>query len=274
MTTNTAERVSDLETVLLWEGEIDNLRIRELFGVQSVWASRLLGELTKHMGKRATRATAYAPLRLTPEDAGRSKRQSPDEYLRIVSGSAAHTRGDPLFEDARRDLSVVAPELFSVIVQAIRKCVGLQLVYRSMNHPTGTERLVFPHALIRVPRRWHMRAWCSERKDFRDFTLGRVASAKMTEEPAPQGRANDREWNEVVSFNVVAHPELTPEQQVMIAAEYFPGARARHLKVRRCLVGYIIQDLRLATDQKKHIPPEYQLLVHDVHKLRPLFGTE
>jgi len=274
MATGTPERLSDLETVLLWEGEIDNLRIRELFGVQSVWASRLLAELTKHMGKRARRATAYAPLQLAPDANGRGKRQSPDEYLRVVTRTTAETRSEALFEDARRDLSVVAPEVFSSVVKAMRIGVGLQLVYQSLNHPKGTERIVFPHALIRVPRRWHMRAWCSERKDFRDFTLGRVASAALTEKPAPQGRANDKDWNEVVSFNVVAHPELTPEQQAMIAAEYFPGASARNLKVRRCFAPYIIQDLRLATDPRKHAPPEYQLLVHDAHKLRLLFSAD
>src|SRR2546422_112722 len=60
MSTFAANRLPDLETILLWEGEIDNLRIRELFGVQPVWASRLLGELTKHMGRRAARACARA----------------------------------------------------------------------------------------------------------------------------------------------------------------------------------------------------------------------
>lgn len=274
MKTSTPERLSDLETVLVWEGEIDNLRIRELLGVQSVWASRLLAELTKHMGKRARRATAYAPLQLAPDVNGRGKRQSPDEYLRVVTRSSAGTASEPFFEDARRDLSVVAPDVFSSVVRSMRTATGLKLVYRSLNHPKGTERIVFPHALVRVPRRWHMRAWCSERKDFRDFTLGRVATAILLEDHAPQRRSNDKDWNDIVSFNVVAHPELTPEQQSMIAAEYFPGASARSLKVRRCLAPYIIQDLRLATDPKKHRPPEYQLLVHDAQKLRLLFGAD
>lgn len=274
MKTGAPERLSDLETVLLWEGEIDNLRIRELFGVQSVWASRLLAELTRHMGKRARRATAYAPLQLAPDVNGRGKRQSPDEYLRVVTGSTGEIQGGALFEDARRDLSIVAPEVFSSVVKAMRTGAGLRLLYRSLNHPTGTKRVVFPHALVRVPRRWHMRAWCSERRDFRDFTLGRVASASLLEKKAPQGRSNDKDWNDIVSFSVVAHPELTPEQQSMIAAEYFPGASARNLKVRRCLAPYIIQDLRLATDAKKHTPPEYQLLVHDARKLRLLFAAE
>lgn len=121
------------------------------------WASRLMGALRKRVVYRAARSTAHAPLRLTGQQ-DREKRQSPDDYLRIMAGSEPVASRDPLLEDARRDLSVVAPETFAAVVQAMRKGIGLQLVYRSMNHPTGTDRLVFPHALVRVPRRWHMRA--------------------------------------------------------------------------------------------------------------------
>ncbi len=78
------ERLSDLETVLLWEGEIDNFRIRELLGVQAVWASRLMGALRTHMGVRAARSTAHAPLRLAPGQPERERRQSPDDYLRML----------------------------------------------------------------------------------------------------------------------------------------------------------------------------------------------
>lgn len=269
-----AERLSDLETVLLWEGEIDNFRIRELLGVQAVWASRLMGALRERMGARAARSTAHAPLRLAPSQSDRERRQSPDDYLRIVAGAQVAADDERLVEDARRDLSVVAPDTFAAVVQAIRKGTGLELVYRSMNHPAGTERIVFPHALVRAPRRWHMRAWCSERQDFRDFTFGRVARAVLVESPALHRRPEDKDWNEIVTLTVIAHPDLTVEQQAMIAAEYFPGASARQLKVRHCLVGYIIQDLRLATNAGKHKPPEYQLLVSNADKLRTAIWAE
>ena len=60
----------------------------------------------------------------------------------------------------------------------------------------------------------------------------------------------------------------------MIAAEYFPGASARQLSVRRCLVGYIVQDLRLATNPAKHKPPEFQLLVSNAERLGDAIWAE
>jgi hypothetical protein len=35
-----------MEVLLRWEGEIDNSRLREVFGIQSVQASRLLAALS------------------------------------------------------------------------------------------------------------------------------------------------------------------------------------------------------------------------------------
>ena len=242
--------MEDLETILIWEGKIDNPRIRDLLDVKPVWASRLLGELAKRMGSRARRASAHAPLKYSSQKYS----GSPDDYLRIVGASE-------LIEDARLDISAVSPSVFSSVIQAIRKSSGLCVTYRSMTHPEGTERVLFPHAMVRVSRRWHMRAWCDSRKEFLDFTLGRISSIEKLDIESPKNREEDCDWNETENITVVAHPALTYEQQEMIQAEYFPKAVARRLVIRRCLVDYILRDLHIATDTEKQLPPEYQLAV-------------
>lgn len=271
MENTTTARLEDLETVLVWEGELDNEAIRELLGVKAVWASRLLGALTKAMGRRVKRETPYAPLKLASRAVTQGRHRSPDEYLRVLAGSK-DTRRRRVVEDARMDLAAASPAVFSAVFQAIAAATGLSMVYRSMSSPEGTTRLVFPHALVRAPRRWHMRAWCSERQDFRDFTLGRVASVQVIDEAAPRSRKDDEEWNAQLELELVAHPALTLEQQDMIADEYFGGAKSLCLKVRQCLAAYIVQDLRLSTDRGKQVPPEYQLLVNNTSTLPPLFS--
>jgi len=272
METAAATRIEDLETVLIWEGELDNEGIRELLGVKAVWASRLLGALAKAMGRRAKRETPYAPLKFVSKTPLEGSHRSPDAYLQVIAGSKDRKR-QQLVEDARLDLAAAPPAVFSAVFRAISSGTGLRLVYRSMSTPAGTARLVFPHALVRAPRRWHMRAWCTERKDFRDFTLGRVASAHILEAVAPYGRNDDEEWNSRLELELVAHPAMNPEQQDMIAAEYFGGAKSLRLEVRKCLAAYIIQDLRLAMDVHRHVPPEYQLLVNNAATLPQLFTS-
>jgi predicted DNA-binding transcriptional regulator YafY len=127
---------------------------------------------------------------------------------------------------------------------------------------------------VRAPRRWHVRAWCDQRSEFRDFTLGRIASAAYVDLPSSHPQAEDAKWNRKLELVIVAHPGLTIEQQEMIALEYFPGARAMRLSVRECLAAYAIQDLRLALDAEKEAPPEFQLLVSNSRKLPLTFSSE
>jgi predicted DNA-binding transcriptional regulator YafY len=261
--------LSDLETVLTWEGAIDNERIRQLLGVKAVWASRLMGELVKRMGARAQRSTAHAPLEYLDR---RAPRRSPDEYLRIVSRACVNTTDT--IEDARIDLSTVSPLVFATLFQAIKYKTGVAATYRSMSTPGGARRVIFPHAFVRAPRRWHVRAWCMQRESFRDFTLGRMTSATLVDTPSVHQQDADTAWRRFVELVVIAHPGLSAEQQAMIADEYFPGARAMRVRVRECLAPYAIQDLRLALNAEKQTPPNYQLLVNNAEKLSLTFSEE
>lgn len=259
--------LTDLETILTWEGSIDNERIRQLLDVKTVWASRLMGELATKMGHDARRPSAHAPL----EFIGQSDVcQSADNYLQVISHHDDQV-SQAIVEDSRLDLSPVQSSVFSTVFSATKKAKGLKMNYRSMSTPSGRESIVFPHSIVRAPRRWHMRAWCSQRNEFRDFTLGRIASVQLVETPSPFTKREDFEWNQILELIITAHPDLSLDQQDMIAAEYFPGANAKRLKTRQCLAGYVIQDLRLAIDPNIQRPPEYQLLLSNAEKLPELF---
>lgn len=172
----------DLETVLLCEGAMDNGRIRCLLDVKAVWASRLMGELTARMEGRAVRSSAHAPLNASPTD----------EYLNVISIHHDDIVG-VLIEDARMDLSSLQRRMFTACLSAALRETGLRIVYLSMGTPTGSERTVYPHSLIWSARRWHIRAWYEERNSFRDFTLGRIATADPLNIPAPYRRDDDKE---------------------------------------------------------------------------------
>lgn len=268
-------RLRDLETVLCWEGEIDNQRIRELLDVKTVWASRLLGELSKKMDGKASRPTPYAPLKMTWYEGKRRKPELPnslDTYLMFATASKQGGTQE-IVEDSRIDLGVVRPEVFSAAHQAAKRGDGLLIVYRSMSKPEGSSRVVFPHALIRAPRRWHMRAWCTERKDFRDFALGRIQTIEAVDSPAPFSAEDDKKWTTMVTLKIAPHPSLTEAQQDLISAEYFAGANSLKVSVRQCLASYIIQDLRVAIDPDRQHPPEYQLLLSNAKALPEGFAT-
>jgi predicted DNA-binding transcriptional regulator YafY len=260
-------RLAELETVTLWEGEITNERIRTLLGVKQVYASRLLSALSRRLSGRAERSTPHAPLEMLYASASDGPRKSPDPYLHLLSSYEPSDAASGAVVDARLDLSHISPVIFSRILRAIRQTQGIEIEYRSMNHPLGTKRIVFPHSLVRAPRRWHMRAWCTEREDFRDFTLGRIGALSELDQKSEKLRKDDVKWNRITELAIGPHPTLDADQRKMIAAEFFPGAALLKLRVRECLAPYVIQDLRVATEFEKQTPPEYQLALMNAAKL-------
>jgi len=268
MSESPAPRIREVESVLVWEGEVGNARIREVLGVKPVWASRLLAELARLMGRKASRATSHAPLRLSyGHSASLRERRSPEDYLSLVRSAPPMGPFGVLFEDARVDMSKVSPQVFSTLLDACKRNVGVRVSYRSMTTPSGAERIIFPHVLVRAPRRWHVRAWAADREEYRDFTLGRIIRAELLDVLATHTREKDAGWQRKVDLLVQPHPDLTTDQQAMVAAEYFDGTSAMRLKVRECLANYVAQDLRLATDIKRQRAPEYQLHVSNASEL-------
>ena len=143
--------------------------------------------------------------------------------------------------------------------RACRFGLGVLIHYRSLGHPTGSERLVFPHSMVRAARRWHVRAWCAARQDFRDFELGRIVLATPTPDEKTGTATLDLQWQHRVRLLVGAHPALTDPQAALLRDEYLGGAESAEFETREALVSYVVQDLRLATQPRTQLPPAYQL---------------
>ena len=257
-------RSDDLDAILLWEGEVGNQRIRETLGVQPVWASRLLADIALRVGEIAGRSTSHAPLRLKEQLSASVLQQalpvSDDDYLRLMVGADTPQNW---IHDARHNLSMVQPRLFAMVSRAARTRTGLNVRYRSMSEPNGEIRVIYPHAVVRTGMRWHVRAWCKKRADFRDFTLGRMCDVIALDDPAPFSQADDAGWQAVSKLKIVAHPGLSQSRQEMIRSEYLLGENFKTIAVRECLVMYALQDLKVATDLQRQQPPEYLLALDE-----------
>ncbi|RMC98541.1 WYL domain-containing protein [Aquitalea palustris] len=258
------QRMRAMQGVLAWEGSIGNTRVRELFGLQMIQASRLLAEFRDLMDDQVMisgRAKALIPT--TP--AKLKTDVSLDEYVRLTKSSSENK--DFLF-DARVDLTEIDPHVFALLRQAALTQSGVEIVYASMSSPVPNERRVFPHAIVEVGRRWHLRAWCESRGEFRDFNLGRIHGVTgLPETKAPFTQKDDAAWNTRVILQLAAHRALSQEQQLVVRNELFAGTMGRRLSIRACLVQYVIQDLRAAVRPDKETPPDYQIEVSNMEDL-------
>lgn len=260
------ERLRQLESVLLWEGQLDNARVRHLFSIQAVQASRLLREFADahpHGVRRDAQRAAYvATGRFRPQHA----QGDLQEYLALQDASSPIRA---VVEDSRLELTLPDARVFSELVRACVERKPVTILYRSMSTPQGRLRLVYPHAVVRAGRRWHMRAWCFEREGFRDFAVTRVGSVRSAPEAPPMPPQEDRAWTTMAKVILVAHPALKKPQAELIEHEHLGGRNSRALEVRSCLVDYVLQDLRVAVDVQRHRPPEYQLAVANLAEIEP-----
>lgn len=275
------QRLTILELLLIWEGRLNRGRLMELFDLSTNWASVWIREFrelhpdwlawdTKARSFHAT-ATAYQARR-SPDSRRLAEAESLAQYLALVglpyaAADISAGRGSPLA--AFPDLSTPSPKHFAVLSEAIRTGRTVLITYRSMQNPEPHQRIISPHNLIRAGRRWHVRAFCDTKKDFRDYALGRIVDANLLKDPSSRLEQDDEAWMIRVPVRLVAHPDLTMEQESLIRFEYFGNTAARVETCRGALVSYIIQDVRAATDVKKQRPPDYQLAVANLEEVKP-----
>lgn len=166
------QRLTLLASILLWEGRLNNARLREIFDLSSVRASEWIREFREtypgwtewNSKTRSYHATMKA---YRSDGSGEQRKQSDatslSQYLGLVG--IPHSVTEPsqsrAIWAAFPDLSVPSPRTFALVSEAIRERQTLQITYRSMREPTPHLRVIAPHSLIRAGRRWHLRAFSS-----------------------------------------------------------------------------------------------------------------
>lgn len=282
MITSTSENIRylNLWTILLWEGRLNNSRLRELFGIGDIRASQMIREfreqhqdcLAWNSVTRSFHATEDAyRLRFVDHESKHGDAISLARYLNLVGlpHASVETSLNQGTWAAFPDISVPNPRVFSRISEAIRLKRALEISYMSMREPLPHKRIISPHSLVQAGRRWHARAYSDEHKQFRDYALGRIVSAKILDQIAEKQESDDLAWVRQVRVRLVAHPDLTADQEAVIRFEYFQNTSARVDTCRGALVHYYIQDVRAATDTSAQKPPEYQLAVSNIDEVRP-----
>ena len=265
-----SDRLRLMRGILAWEGSIGNTRVRELFSVGLIQASRMLREFRDDMGK-AVETAARSRLVVATRPKEIKTDVSLEEYLAVAKDSAANRE---VLVDHRIDMTKITPHIFALLRQSAVNGTGVEIVYASMANPVPSVRQIYPHTLIQVGRRWHVRAWCAKRGEFRDFNLGRIGKALPLAAKAPKTKADDADWNRTLVLHFIAHRALTPEQQLMVREEFFRGTSGYGLTVCACMAKYVIQDLRAATDPDKQRPPEYQIEVLNTEDLKGVLFEE
>lgn len=265
-------RMQQLQTLLVWEGRLNNARVRQLFGLStpraSVWI-RALREAHPDWVRWDARKRSYLATPTIYAQTG--SETNLDRYIGIVglSNTIEPLTGSPTLQAAFPALATPRAEIFGPINQAIQAETPIEVIYSSLQHPEPCRRVIHPHRLVRTDQRWHVRAYCEKNDSFRDFNLGRIREVRVLDAQHFVPSTDDTAWHTLIKVRFVAHPDLAPPQARVVRDEYFAGAASRVETCRAPLVHYFIRSVHAAIDPAKHTLPEYVLAVFNTEELTP-----
>jgi predicted DNA-binding transcriptional regulator YafY len=115
-----------------------------------------------------------------------------------------------------------------------------------------------------------VRAYNEETFDFRDFVLSRITEAEMLDAAAESSSEFDEDWVESVTLELVPHPGLAEKKRLTLLMDYGAKGDVITIEVRRALLGYLLQRLRVDTSPDHSLNPEaYQLIIANRDEVEP-----
>ena len=276
-------RMRAIELLAYWEGRLVTNRLVGWFGISRQQAS---ADIKRYMANHNPDSLyhdpgvkAYVP---TPGFQPVLTKGHINEYLDMVSGLVSESMAITLETDSnvasvQLPDRTVRPEVVREVIKACRASTSIKILYASMANPSLSERVISPHTLVYTGFRWHVRAYCHKRGDFRDFILSRIdRTPQVTDIAAPSIECDDK-WNEIIAITLVPNTQLNDGQKSLVEKDYgMPDGRLQ-LRVRKSLAHYTLQRYQAAVTEEEianfsqyHV----QLIESDRQSLYPyLFGS-
>ena len=163
------------------------------------------------------------------------------------------------------------PQTLAQITRAIHGRRRLRVSYRSLSdRDSQAQRILEPHTLVNTGIRWHVRAYSEDTCDFRDFVLSRIVAAECLEAHAESGEPYDDDWVEWVGLQLAPHSGLDAVRRESLLLDYGASGDVIEVKVRRALLGYVLQRLNVDTTPDHSLNPNaYQLMLLNRDEIEP-----
>ncbi|SFU97290.1 WYL domain-containing protein [Paenacidovorax caeni] len=250
----TERRLEFIEFRLYWEGGVRRGDITEKFGVSTPQASADLG-LYQQLApgnlmydaseKRYISTENFTPIFLDLRadvylahlhDASGVRVRLMDSWMGYIPSAAL------MPVPTRR----VKSDVLRALARAIREKRSIEVSYQSMNNANLDKawRWLSPHSLVNDGARWHVRAFCHNRRAFRDFLLSRCDATRGLGS-AEGDITNDTAWNELFEVLLHPNPKLNEPQKRGVMEDYEMVDGKLSIPIRKALLFYFEKNLRL-----------------------------
>jgi len=245
------ERLAFIERLAWWRGVVNRGDVRDVFGISAAQASSDLQAyqelnptaLAYNVKAKRYEAGQAMMCRLHEpriEEAIRLFRGEWVPELPVYSGVKAEMRVDVFQPLVRRPDPAVERRVFLALDQNRR----LTIRYLSLNSGKAARREIAPHALGHDGYRWHVRAWCFENEEYRDFAPSRMVEPDWPGEVfVPPVR--DEDWERIEKLVLVPHSDLVGEKRRSIELDYGMTNGKLEVEVRSAMKEYFFAHCRI-----------------------------
>lgn len=268
-------RLKFIDFRLRWEGRINRTDLTRFFDISMPQASADLSKYAEAApenlrydgrAKAYLRTESFSPL---------YSRSASNTYLNeLLTLEAGVMEPKSSFIGWRPELGVVPlPKrmvdgaVLSRLLQAIKDRRRVRVHYQAMARPEPTTRILSPLALAYDGFRWHVRAYCHRREDFRDFVIARLSELTL-EEPSDISVADDVQWNTVLTLVLAAHPKLPPQAKKVLQMDFGMEGGSVKFPCRQALLFYALRKLGLDRPEERE-PEAEQIILLNRQELRP-----
>lgn len=240
-------RLQAIEVLAYWQGRINTRDLMEIFGISRQIAQKDMnkyiglapGNLVYQQSERVYGVTSVFKPMITQGDIS--------EYLVLKKDFFQFDRTEVIAHVPQPQFSI-DPSVFRGLLYGINHERQLLFTYHSLNNPQGLIRNVYPLRLVYSGFRWHLRAFCQLRNDYRDFNLMRIADEPDLGESFDRDTllASDQLWNETVVLKFVANSKLPAQEQALIEHEFGFNNGMLEVETRKALVNYTLQAFQVS----------------------------
>ena len=264
-----------LEIVLQWEGRLTTNHLRNAFDIGRQQASKDISRYSKEFSPDGLeydrKLKGYKP---TAAFVPQFSQGSVNEYLHLLHQDKAQTSTLSLMDLRYGHTEVldvpsrhVDPAIVRGLVQAARNQLRVDVEYASLSSERRGRNIV-PHTLIYDGIRWHVRAYCEEKKDYLDFVMSRFRGIPDLLDASEHGREQDVAWNRQIEVVVTPNPCLSPDKQQIIAEDYAMQDGQLRFTRRLPLVHYALDRMQVSYDgQHSQNPDQFPLVLQNRNEL-------
>lgn len=269
-------RLKFIDFRLRWEGRINRSDLVEFFGISMPQASADVSKYSEGAPQNLSYDPRIKSYLRTASFSPVFSRSSTRTYLNELQ--ALETKimePKSSFVGWKPDLGIVPVpnrnvdgKVLSTLLQAVREERKVFILYQGMERPEPVERTISPHAFAFDGMRWHVRAYCHLREDFRDFVIARLTTLQLGES-TDVSKDIDTQWNKMLKLVIAAHPNLPQQARKAIQLDYGMQDGTSIFECRQALLFYALRRLRLEEPENAVSAAQQQIVLLNRAELQP-----